>query len=96
MEAAQRAKKRRKRTSGDLPRAGGRQSAGAAQTPGALAIRLLLERYGLSLTDLAARVEVHPTAACRWLYGARPSRRVALRMAGIWRDVISIGLWGHE
>jgi transcriptional regulator with XRE-family HTH domain len=50
-------------------------------TPHGRAIYAALVGARQTLTDLARALGVHPTTAGRWLYGARPSRAIATRIA---------------
>lgn len=50
----------------------GPKSKGRSTAPWARALRQLMARLRLTITEIAYIAGVHPTAAARWLYGSRP------------------------
>ena len=75
------------------------QSRGAASNHGTIALLLLLERYNLNMTALAEELGVHKTSACRWLYGSRPSERVARELHRLFPREITLSVlssWGYR
>lgn len=75
------------------------RSKGTASCRGVVAIRLAIDRHSIeTMRELADIVGVHETAACRWLYGAKPSERAAKALHKAFPREITRGVlsfWGY-